>query len=333
MPITIHIDGVISEHYYSGSLAGIREQIGSSTDTINIHINSPGGVLTEGLAIYDYLKSIPNRKNVFVEGIAYSIASVIMLVAPRERRMIMPNAEILIHEVRLSSLYDEELLVDDLERYAEMLREYNRRVSEIYVNETNLDIDEVQALMKKETVLNAEQAETLGFVGDVLSPVPLAYVNNSFKNKINNNKMSKAQQVMTAFSRFLGLYEEVDNVINSDQAEKLDVTESEDSTDVETEKTSEVVEDQQDTILTVDDLSEKIDNLEARIAELVEENREKDQALEKVEALNQKLEKFLARAGAKNEYDKPKGSGEKKSPEQEKNEVLEKMLNRHKSKA
>lgn len=134
----------------------------SASDTIELHINSYGGSVKEGVAIYNLLKQKKCKEIVaYVDGFAYSIASVIMQAA--DRRIMGLGTSLLIHNMWLTIAGNAEDLrkaADDLD----VLMESNRQ---IYLERANVTEEELIDMMNKETYLTPDQAVEMGFADEV----------------------------------------------------------------------------------------------------------------------------------------------------------------------
>ena len=146
-----------SAEYFRKALAEIPE-----TDTIELHINSYGGSVKEGVAIYNQLKRKKCKEIVaYVDGFAYSIASVILQAA--DRRIMGLGTSLLIHNMWLQVAGNAEDLrkaADDLD----VLTESNRQ---IYLEKINISEDELIEMMNAETYLTPEQAVEMGFADEI----------------------------------------------------------------------------------------------------------------------------------------------------------------------
>lgn len=146
-----------SAKYFKKALAEVSE-----SDTIELHINSYGGSVKEGVAIYNLLKQKKCKEIVaYVDGFAYSIASVILQAA--DRRIMGLGTSLLIHNMWLSISGNAEDLrkaADDLD----VLMESNRQ---IYLERANVTEEELIDMMNKETYLTPDQAVEMGFADEV----------------------------------------------------------------------------------------------------------------------------------------------------------------------
>lgn len=146
-----------SAEYFRKALAEIPE-----TDTIELHINSNGGSVKEGVAIYNQLKQKKCKEIVaYVDGFAYSIASVILQAAGR--RIMGLGTSLLIHNMWISIAGNAEDLrkaADDLD----VLMQSNRQ---IYLEKATITEEELIDLMNKESYLTPDQAIEMGFADEL----------------------------------------------------------------------------------------------------------------------------------------------------------------------
>ena len=146
-----------SAKYFKKALENVSE-----SDTIELHINSYGGSVKEGVAIYNLLKQKKCKEIVaYVDGFAYSIASVILQAA--DRRIMGLGTSLLIHNMWLSIAGN----ADDLRKAADdldVLMESNRQ---IYLERANVTEEELIDMMNKETYLTPEKAVEMGFADEV----------------------------------------------------------------------------------------------------------------------------------------------------------------------
>jgi ATP-dependent Clp protease protease subunit len=159
--LTVNIEGDIGS--YSCSLQSVRNQIGSNPSPLEIVIYSGGGNLFEGLAIYNYLKRLPNKKRVIVDGIAGSIASIIMLAG--DEVVVSEGSVVFIHNAWTASMGD----AKDLKKTSEELDLLTTQLVNIYLSKCNGKISEEQLreMMSKETFLDGQQALEIGLVDSV----------------------------------------------------------------------------------------------------------------------------------------------------------------------
>jgi ATP-dependent protease ClpP protease subunit len=129
-------------------------------ENLDIHINSLGGQVFEGLAIYNNLVKHPAYKMVFIDGIAASITSVIAMSG--DKIIIADNAQFFIHRASGINIGNS----DDMERAAADLKKADKSIVRAYAR-TGKSVNELMSLMSDETLMDAEEALELGFVDEI----------------------------------------------------------------------------------------------------------------------------------------------------------------------
>ncbi len=196
-PAHIYVYGDIVNEQYNElqdqgycSLTTVVQAINAQTDCdeLIIHIHSRGGDVTEGFAIYDYLRSLNKPVTTIIDGLCASIATIIALAG--DVRKIQPNSEFYIHNPWGYTGGD----YANVQRYADELKRAEERILNFYITHTGADADILRSLMTNQTTLSAEQALQLGFANQIISR-PRAYAMltlNQNSNQLKNNKMNKA---------------------------------------------------------------------------------------------------------------------------------------------
>lgn len=147
-----------SAKYFRDQLAAIPD-----SDTIELHINSNGGSVKEGVAIYNQLKQKACNKIGYVDGVAYSIAFVILQAC--DQRIMGIGTSALIHDMWVDvcgNAHELRKMADDLD----ILMESNRQ---IFVERSNLDEQQLIEMMEKETFLTPDQCLEYGLIDKVES--------------------------------------------------------------------------------------------------------------------------------------------------------------------
>lgn len=126
--------------------------------TIHLRVNSPGGSVFDGTAIYNTIKQHKSKVVAHIDGLAASIASVIVMAADEIR--MGDNAYLMIHEP-WSMIAGS---ADDLRQEAELLDKVSGSIAQIYVNKSGKDLDEIKAMMAVETWMTAQEALDNGFI-------------------------------------------------------------------------------------------------------------------------------------------------------------------------
>jgi ATP-dependent Clp endopeptidase proteolytic subunit ClpP len=151
------VDGYAGPGEGIRALDVIRSLAEIDGDTIVARINSPGGSVTEGIAIYNALKADPRKVVVRVDAIAASIASVIAMAG--DDIVMADNASLMIHDpwsVAVGGSNDMRAMADEIDRLRDI-------ILNIYETRTGLSRDQISAMMAKETFMGAGEAVDLGF--------------------------------------------------------------------------------------------------------------------------------------------------------------------------
>ena len=157
----------------------------SKFDEIVVHINSPGGEVSEGFAIYNYLMSLEKPITTIADGMVASIATVIFLAGTT--RKVYRTTDFMIHNPWTMVVGD----ADALEKNVEQLRRVESSLVEFYVAHTKAERTMLEELMSQETYLSTEQLITLNFATEVVEPIKAFAKLNQQKETINMNKLKK----------------------------------------------------------------------------------------------------------------------------------------------
>jgi len=162
------IYGFVGDDWDELDAKSVMSQVQSlgTIDKLDVHINSGGGYVFEGLAIYNFLVGLEAQVNVYIDGIAASMASAIAMAGDN---VFMPeNAIMMIHNPWDVSIGDAESLRKD----ADTLDKVKNSLITIYRDRTGMDESEISALMDDETYLTAQEALDYGFIDAIIAPVP-----------------------------------------------------------------------------------------------------------------------------------------------------------------
>jgi ATP-dependent Clp protease protease subunit len=132
---------------------------------IAMYINSPGGVVTSGLAIYDTIQFIKPAVSTLCIGLAASMGSLLLTAGTTGMRFALPNARILLHQP--SGGFQGQ--ASDIERHAEDIIKMKRRLNEIYVRHTGKDYETIEKTLDRDYFLTAEEAKDFGLIDKVLT--------------------------------------------------------------------------------------------------------------------------------------------------------------------
>ena len=200
--------GVTAQDFIS-EIKGLKDM------PINLRINSLGGDVFDGMAMYNVIKRREAKTTVYIEGIAASIATIIALGA--DEVIMAENSLFMIHNAWGGTSGE----AKDMRKTAETLDKITSELTDIYVKKTGLSYDALAEMMDEESWLNAQEAFDLGFIDTISDSIKVAakYDVSKFKNitqeeiknklsiNINNKKMtnelkdwfnSKVEEIVTA---------------------------------------------------------------------------------------------------------------------------------------
>ena len=130
---------------------------------IAMYINSPGGIVTSGLAIYDTMQYIRSPVSTVCIGQAASMGSLLLAAGEKGVRIALPNARVMVHQP--SGGFRGQ--ASDIERHAEDIIATKRRLNEIYVKHTGQPYDRVEKTLDRDHFMTAEEARQFGIVDRV----------------------------------------------------------------------------------------------------------------------------------------------------------------------
>ena len=261
---------------------------------INLRINSLGGDVFDGMAMYNVIKRREAKTTVYIEGIAASIATIISLGA--DEVVMAENSLFMIHNAWGGTMGE----AKDMRKTAETLEKITGELTDIYRKKTGLSYDALAEMMDEETWLNANEALEMGFIDTISDSIKVAakYDVSKFKNitqeeiqnklsiNINNKKMTnelkewfnnKVEEIVTAVKG--------DVKVSADVAEQTAITVNLGDND---EIKNKIYEFESSNI----ELSNKISLLEE---ELVASKGTNETLTQEVEALNAKINKADAK--------------------------------------
>ena len=132
---------------------------------ISMYINSPGGVVSSGLSIYDTMQYIRPRISTLCIGQAASMGSLLLAAGEKDMRFALPNSRIMVHQP--SGGFQGQ--ASDIEIHAKEVLALKRRLNEIYVHHTGQDYDSVEAALDRDNFMTPEQAKDWGIIDDIVS--------------------------------------------------------------------------------------------------------------------------------------------------------------------
>ena len=132
---------------------------------ISMYINSPGGVVTSGMAIYDTMQFIRPAVATLCIGQAASMGSLLLAAGEKGMRYSLPNSRIMLHQP--SGGFQGQ--ASDIERHAEDIIKMKRRLKDVYVKHTGKDYETIERTLDRDYFMSAEDARTFGIVDEVIS--------------------------------------------------------------------------------------------------------------------------------------------------------------------
>ena len=132
---------------------------------ICLYINSPGGVVTAGMAIYDTMQYIKSPVSTLCMGMAASMGSFLLMAGEPGQRIALPNARVMLHQP--SGGFSGQ--ASDIERHAEDIIRTKRRLNELYAKHCGRTYEEVEKTLDRDHFMDAEEAKTWGIVDRVES--------------------------------------------------------------------------------------------------------------------------------------------------------------------
>jgi ATP-dependent Clp protease protease subunit len=132
---------------------------------ISMYINSPGGVVTSGMAIYDTIQFIRPAVATLCIGQAASMASLLLAAGEKGMRYSLPNARIMLHQP--SGGFQGQ--ASDIERHAEDIIKMKRRLNDVYVKHTGKEYETIERTLDRDYFMSAEEARAFGIVDEVIT--------------------------------------------------------------------------------------------------------------------------------------------------------------------
>jgi ATP-dependent protease ClpP protease subunit len=187
---TISVYDVIGEDFWTGEGVTVKRidaalrKIGNRDVVVNI--NSPGGDVFEGIAIYNRLREHPAKVQVKVMGLAASAASIIAMAG--DEVQIGEASFLMIHNAWVMAVGNQ----FDLREVADFLAPFDEALRDVYVQRTGTDASEVEAMMKAETWISGKKAVETGFADTLLSADETKQVENAANPQVNALRRAEA---------------------------------------------------------------------------------------------------------------------------------------------
>lgn len=138
------------------------------TKDISFYINSPGGVVTSGLAIYDTMQYIRCPVSTVCIGQAASMGSLLLTAGAAGKRFALPNARIMVHQPSGGAQGQ----ATDIQIQAQEILRIRQRLNEIYVNHTGQSLDTIEKKLERDSFMSAAEAKEFGLIDEVVDSRP-----------------------------------------------------------------------------------------------------------------------------------------------------------------
>ncbi|WP_291842607.1 ATP-dependent Clp protease proteolytic subunit [Maricaulis sp.] len=161
----IFVTGPIEDHMASLVIAQLLFlESENPKKEISMYINSPGGVVSAGLGIYDTMQYIRSPVSTMCLGMAASMGSLLLTAGEKDMRFAAPNARIMVHQP--SGGFRGQ--ASDIERHAADIQKIKRRLNEIYVHHTGRTYEEIESALDRDNFMSAEEGLEFGLIDKVI---------------------------------------------------------------------------------------------------------------------------------------------------------------------
>ena len=133
---------------------------------IQLYINSPGGSITAGMAIYDTMQYIKCDVSTICVGMAASMGAFLLTAGAKGKRYALPNSEIMIHQPLLGGLQGQ---ATDIQIHAERIIQIKKHLNEIMAERSGQPLDVVMADTERDNFMTAQEAKNYGLIDEVIS--------------------------------------------------------------------------------------------------------------------------------------------------------------------
>jgi len=135
---------------------------------IHMYINSPGGIVTAGMAIYDTMQYIRPKIHTYCIGQAASMGSLLLCAGEKGNRWALPNARVMVHQPS-ASFYGQ---AADIARHAQEIVKLKKRLNEIYARHTGQTVEAIEKMLDRDTYMTGEEAKAFGLIDQVMERRP-----------------------------------------------------------------------------------------------------------------------------------------------------------------
>jgi ATP-dependent Clp protease protease subunit len=135
---------------------------------IHMYINSPGGIVTAGMAIYDTMQYVRPKIHTYCIGQAASMGSLLLCAGEKGNRWALPNARVMVHQPS-ASFY---VQAADIARHAQEIVKLKKRLNEIYARHTGQTVEAIEKMLDRDTYMTSEEAKAFGLIDQVMERRP-----------------------------------------------------------------------------------------------------------------------------------------------------------------
>jgi ATP-dependent Clp protease, protease subunit len=165
----VFLTGPVEDHMASVIIAQLLFlEAENPKKEVSMYINSPGGVVTSGLAIYDTMQFIRPKVSTLCVGQAASMGSLLLAAGDPGLRFALPNARVMVHQP--SGGFQGQ--ASDILRHAEDIMKIKKRLNEIYVKHTGRDYETIENTLDRDHFMSADEAMAFGIVDHVYDKRP-----------------------------------------------------------------------------------------------------------------------------------------------------------------
>lgn len=160
----ILLNGEINDDTANSIVAQLLFLDSENNDDISIYINSPGGSITSGMAIYDTMNIIKSDVSTICIGISASMAAFLLSSGKKGKRYILPNAEVMIHQ----PLGGAQGQATEIKIAAERILKLKDKINKILSKNTNQSLEKIQNDTERDYFLDAEEAKQYGIIDKII---------------------------------------------------------------------------------------------------------------------------------------------------------------------
>ena len=133
---------------------------------ISLYINSPGGVITDGMAIYDTMQYIKCDVSTICLGMAASMGAFLLAAGAKGKRFALPNSEIMIHQPLMSGLQGQ---ATDIKIHADWIVRIKEKLNQMLAQQTGRPVEEIRRDTERDNFMNAEEALAYGLIDKIIT--------------------------------------------------------------------------------------------------------------------------------------------------------------------